>query len=85
MSFPNREGVSQGLKDLISRMLEKSPSSRITIDQIKNNEWINEGYQLSLGEQGAQIFANLSDTELANQGISVEEMKMAQAVGERLN
>lgn len=53
--------VSEGLKNLIERMLDKEPTSRITIDEIRTFSWINEGYQVSMADYGASIFANLTN------------------------
>ena len=69
--------VSEGLKSLIMRMLEKEPAQRITIDEMKTLAWLNEGYQVSLADQGAAIFANLSDQELRVHGVSSKELQMA--------
>lgn len=69
-TWPDNRQISEGLKDLISRMLDKSPRTRITIDEMKHNDWLNEGYTVSLAAQGADILANLSNQELATQGVS---------------
>ena len=80
MVWPVGRQVSPGLKELISRMLEKSPRNRITLDEMKNFNWLNEGYTVSLADQGADILANLSNQELNAQGVSRQEMEIAQTV-----
>ena len=65
-------------------MLEKNPARRITLDDMKHFPWVNEGYTVSLGEHGANILANLSNEELKAQGVSKEQMKIAQTVVENI-
>jgi serine/threonine protein kinase len=43
VEFPKDREVSEDLKDLIKQLLEKEPSKRITIEQIKKNSWLNKG------------------------------------------
>lgn len=76
--------VSDGLKALIDGMLDKNPATRLTLDKIKVLPWINEGYQVSLADQGASIFANLSDQDLVAQGITTKELELAKQLGQRL-
>ena len=59
--FPSSRSISEGLRSLIAQMLEKNPTRRITIEQMKTNAWLNEGYQVSLADFGAEILVNLSD------------------------
>ena len=80
MVWPVHREVSPGLKELISRMLEKNPRTRITLDEMKHFNWLNEGYTVSLADQGADILANLSNQELNAQGVSRQEMEIAQTV-----
>ncbi|XP_051969509.1 calcium/calmodulin-dependent protein kinase kinase 1-like isoform X1 [Xyrauchen texanus] len=40
VEFPEMPAVSQGLKDLILRMLDKAPDTRITIPEIKADPWV---------------------------------------------
>jgi serine/threonine protein kinase len=37
--FPNNMGLSDNLKDLVSRMLTKDPKQRITLAEIKKHSW----------------------------------------------
>ena len=46
-------------------MLDKNPQTRITLDEMKFNAWINEGYMVGLAEHGADILANLTNQDLA--------------------
>lgn len=52
VSFPNNMDLSNDLKDLIKKMLTKDPTKRITIDEIKNHNWIllNQPRQSSLSD-----------------------------------
>ncbi|XP_051966128.1 calcium/calmodulin-dependent protein kinase kinase 1b [Xyrauchen texanus] len=40
VEFPNKPGISEGLKQLITRMLDKLPETRITIPEIKLHPWV---------------------------------------------
>jgi serine/threonine protein kinase len=40
--------MSNGLRNLLNRMLDKNPATRATIDEIRKNEWINEGCKTQL-------------------------------------
>ena len=42
ISFPNTRTMSEGFINFIKRCLEKNPDKRITIEEIKQLEWINE-------------------------------------------
>lgn len=42
-------------------MLKKNPDERITVNEMKHNKWLNEGYSVNMAIQGADLFANLSD------------------------
>lgn len=39
--FPESRKISDELKLLIRRMLDKNPKTRITIQEIKSNSWLN--------------------------------------------
>lgn len=43
--------VSEGLRQLVLRMLEKDPAKRITVDELKANQWVNEGYLVPLSSK----------------------------------
>ncbi|XP_063762658.1 calcium/calmodulin-dependent protein kinase kinase 1b isoform X2 [Eleginops maclovinus] len=53
VAFPETPSVSDVLKGLIERMLDKNPETRITIPEIKLNEWVTENgsYPLPLEEE----------------------------------
>jgi serine/threonine protein kinase len=34
--------ITPGLRNIITKMLEKDPNKRITLKELKENEWINE-------------------------------------------
>lgn len=42
VDFPEMPVVSEGLKDLIVRMLDKNPDTRITIPEIKVDPWVTQ-------------------------------------------
>ena len=43
MNFEDKRYISEGLKDLIIRILEKDPRQRFDINDLKTNAWVNEG------------------------------------------
>ncbi|XP_066465633.1 calcium/calmodulin-dependent protein kinase kinase 2 isoform X2 [Tiliqua scincoides] len=42
LEFPDQPDISDELKDLITRMLDKTPESRITIPEIKVHPWVTK-------------------------------------------
>ncbi|XP_051749251.1 calcium/calmodulin-dependent protein kinase kinase 1 isoform X2 [Ctenopharyngodon idella] len=42
VEFPETPAVSEGLKDLVSRMLDKNPDARITVPEIKVDPWVTK-------------------------------------------
>lgn len=51
--MPSDRPVSEPLKNLIKRFLEKEPKQRATIEELKNNEWVNEGFAVNLSSEEA--------------------------------
>lgn len=48
LSFPEDREISPGLKNLLERFLDKNPDTRITVKELKTNEWLNDGFHYSL-------------------------------------
>ncbi len=44
----DKRRISDGLKLVLLRMLDKNPLTRATIDELKKDKWLNEGYAVSL-------------------------------------
>ena len=55
LQFPENRNVSQGLKDIITKMLDKNPKTRMTVTDLKANEWLNNGFQFTLAEEEAHM------------------------------
>ena len=51
---------------------------------MKNVKWLNEGYTVSLAEHGAKILANLSNNDLKTNGVTSEEIAIANTVVNRI-
>ncbi|OWR54840.1 Calcium/calmodulin-dependent protein kinase kinase [Danaus plexippus plexippus] len=43
LTFPARPQLSQPLKRLLTKMLEKNPATRLTMKEIKEHEWVTAG------------------------------------------
>ncbi|CAL8364102.1 unnamed protein product [Lota lota] len=43
VEFPDSPGISEELKALILRMLDKDPDTRITIPEVKLDQWVTQG------------------------------------------
>lgn len=43
LDFEGKRSISEGLKRLLLCVLEKDPTKRYTLDQMKKDEWVNEG------------------------------------------
>lgn len=42
LKFPDKPTISDELRDLISRMLEKDPADRISLPEIKHHRWVTK-------------------------------------------
>jgi serine/threonine protein kinase len=65
----SKRRISDGLKRILLRMLDKNPLTRATMDELKKDKWINEGYAVSLDSREADFFANYTEDELIDEGI----------------
>ena len=45
-------------------MLDKNPLTRATMDELKKDQWLNEGYSVSLDSKEADFLANYTEEEL---------------------
>ena len=62
--------ISDGLWDLLCKSLDKDPTKRPTATQLKAHPWVNEGYQLNLNQEGADMFANFTEQEIKAKGVT---------------
>ena len=44
VSYPSEPQISQNLKDLFSKILEKSPQKRITMEELKHHPFLTEKF-----------------------------------------
>jgi calcium/calmodulin-dependent protein kinase kinase 2 len=82
--FKTNRNISDGLRNLITVMLEKDHEKRASLDELLKNEWINEGYKVGLNEKEASLIVNLTEQELQSKGISVNTMLVARNVAKKL-
>jgi len=45
-------------------MLDKNPLTRATMDELKKDAWLNEGYAVTLDSREVDFFANYTEDEL---------------------
>ncbi|CAM1301392.1 CAMKK2 (predicted) [Pycnogonum litorale] len=66
LTFPDRPTISEGLKDLINKMLAKMPEKRITIPEIKVHYWVtNNGTEpLPSEEENCRAVLEVTDEEI---------------------
>ncbi|XP_055055403.2 calcium/calmodulin-dependent protein kinase kinase 1 isoform X2 [Misgurnus anguillicaudatus] len=67
VEFPEMPAVSEGLKNLIVRMLDKNPDTRITIPEIKVDPWVtqNGADKLPLEEEHCTV-VEVTEEEVQN-------------------
>lgn len=58
-------------------MLDKNPLTRATLAELKKDQWLNEGYTVSLDSKEADLFANYTEEELAKKGIPTQAITFA--------
>ncbi len=72
-----KRNISQGLKRILLRMLDKNPLTRATLAELKKDVWLNEGYAVSLDSREVDFFANYTEDELTNKGIPISAVVFA--------
>ncbi|XP_062091827.1 calcium-dependent protein kinase 2-like [Humulus lupulus] len=68
--------ISEGAKDLVRRMLDKDPSTRISAPKILSHPWVQLGYEvLSLSKQSSEISSYKKEaTRIIAQSLSENEI-----------
>ncbi|KRX10308.1 Protein kinase-like domain [Pseudocohnilembus persalinus] len=61
LTFPLFPSISSELKSIIKKMLNKNPQERITINELVENEWINQGMTPLKLEMEQEILENLEE------------------------
>ena len=59
------------------RMMEKDPTKRITLKELKKEKWLNEGFAASLDSNEADFIANVTEDELRSRGIPLHSIVFA--------
>ena len=67
--MPTTRAISDGLRNLLLNMLQKDPSARATLDELKRDKWLNQGFAVSLDSKEADFFANYSEEDLKRKGV----------------
>ncbi|XP_055862953.1 calcium/calmodulin-dependent protein kinase kinase 1-like isoform X5 [Biomphalaria glabrata] len=67
VQFPEKPEVSEELKDLILQMLDKNPTTRITLSEIKEHDWVTCHGQFPMPSEEANCeLVTLTEEDLAN-------------------
>ncbi|XP_048411823.1 calcium/calmodulin-dependent protein kinase kinase 2-like isoform X2 [Stegostoma tigrinum] len=67
VEFPEQPDLSEELKDLIFRMLDKNPETRITVSQIKMHPWVTRhGAEVLPTEDENCILVEVTEEEVEN-------------------
>ena len=65
LTFP--PNVDASLKDVVTKLLDKNPSTRITIDQLRNHPWVtnqNNNPLPSREQNCAELVAEITETDI---------------------
>lgn len=57
LDFEGKRSVSDGLKRFLLKVLEKDPAKRYTLEQMKKDEWVNDGLQPLSGVSTTEVTA----------------------------
>lgn len=79
----DKRQISDGLKRILLRMLDKNPLTRATLDELKKDKWLNEGYAVSLDSKEADFFANYTEDELIDEGIPLTAIVHAKKLAKK--
>lgn len=65
--FPEKPTVSDGLKDLILKMLDKNPDTRITLSNIKEHSWVTRNGEVPMPSESENfVLVTVTDDEIDN-------------------
>lgn len=59
-TFPQHIQLSEDCKDFMSKLLEKDPSKRYSIDQVKKHPWFKQNLPLGIEITEAEIQDNFA-------------------------
>lgn len=79
----DKRHISDGLKRILLRMLDKNLLTRATLDELKKDKWLNEGYAVSLDSKEADFFANYTEDELIDEGIPLAAIVNAKKLAKK--
>ncbi|XP_022337138.1 calcium/calmodulin-dependent protein kinase kinase 1-like isoform X4 [Crassostrea virginica] len=67
VKFPEKPLITEKLKDLILKMLDKNPETRITLPQVKEHPWVTrDGEEPLPSEEENCVLVTLTDEDLDN-------------------
>ncbi|KAJ8710967.1 hypothetical protein PYW07_008209 [Mythimna separata] len=75
LAYPGRVQPSRQLRDLLNRMLDKDPAKRITLQEVKDHEWITDGGKDPLpSEQENCRLVEVTDEDMAQVVTSIPNL-----------
>jgi len=80
LKFSEDRKISVGLRTLLECMLEKDPSKRPSIDKLRENYWINEGYEVPLSAEKAEQVPKVTEEEIRNAILPIHAVVFAVTV-----
>jgi len=88
VKFPKKiRVISPNLKSFLKRILDKNPKTRITMEELKNHPWVNEGFPMTLVEEievqkkaSALQVVEVSQNEIKNALYSEDDVVFLKAV-----
>ncbi|CDW79886.1 protein kinase domain containing protein [Stylonychia lemnae] len=81
--IPTKRKISEGLRSILIGMLDKDPETRVTLPELKKNQWLNEGFAVSLDSREADFFANYTEDELKHKGVPLQAIVYAKKLAKK--
>ena len=77
--FHEDRDVSPGLQDILTKLLDKSPETRATMEQLCEHPWINEGYSTPLQPMSA-VEVHVTEEDVANACLPIHRVVFIKSI-----
>jgi len=64
-------------------MLDKNPKTRMNMDELKTQSWLNEGFAVKLFQKEADYIGNFTEEEFQAKGIPLHSIVVAKKVAKK--